>query len=79
MTITVSPVNDAPDFTPGPDIQSSPLTAMDVSELGERNKPGPPDEADQVVRFEVTTDNDDAFLESPEIIQDGTLSFSRIR
>jgi hypothetical protein len=74
VTITVNPVNDDPVFTPGPDITASALTETDVG-WASGISPGPPDEAGQVVSFQVTTDNDAAFLETPEIDSAGNLSF----
>jgi hypothetical protein len=74
VTITVNPVNDDPVFTPGPDLTASPFTETDVG-WASGISPGPPDEAGQAVSFQVTTDNDGAFLETPEIDSAGTLSF----
>jgi adhesin/invasin len=74
VTITVTAVNDDPVFTPGPNITASPFTETDVG-WASGISPGPPDEADQLVSFQVTTDNDDAFLETPQIDSAGTLSF----
>jgi hypothetical protein len=37
--------------------------------------PGPPDESDQIVTYAVTTDNDAAFIETPQVDPAGTLTY----
>ena len=77
FTIRVNPINDPPTFTAGGiitvDEDSGPFAqqwATDVS-------PGPDDESDQAVRFEVSTPSDaqDLFQSLPEISDDGILRF----
>ena len=79
VRLWVAPVNDAPSFTPGPTVivdqdsgAYSGAWATDVS-------PGPANEGDQTVTFEVTAVDDDGigvFAEGPAIAADGTLTFT---
>lgn len=77
FTITIVPVNDAPSFTAGGDIevlltagpQTVPGWATDII-------PGPPDEIGQAVNFLVTTDNPGLFRVLPAISPTGTLTFT---
>ncbi len=72
--ITVTPVNDAPSFTPGAnlavledeDAQTVWATAL---------SPGPADEAGQTLSFIVTNDNPALFSTQPALAPDGTLTF----
>ena len=76
FTLTVTPVNDPPSFSPGSDItvfeDSGPLSfphwAANIS-------PGPA-ESDQMVRFVITNDNASLFTAGPAISPDGTLTFT---
>jgi uncharacterized repeat protein (TIGR01451 family) len=78
ITVTVIAVNDAPSFTPGPDIEvdedCGPQTvaawATDISA-------GPPDEAGQALSFAVSTNNDALFAALPAIsATTGNLTFT---
>ncbi len=80
VSITVNPVNDDPDFTPGNPVQVTTAEAVAFSaQWATGVDPGPPNESTQAVEFAVTLDNPadaDAFLTLPQISDDGTLSFS---
>lgn len=78
FTITVNPVNDPPGFTIGPnqsvDEDSGPASvpdwAIDIS-------PGPPDEAGQIVTFNITGNtNTGLFAVSPAVSSTGELSYT---
>ena len=79
VTITVNAVNDDPGFQAGPNQQvssiSSILTGVTVPAWATGIDPGPPDEDTQTVSFQVTTDNDAAFIDLPQVAADGTLTF----
>ena len=80
VSITVNPVNDDPDFTPGNPVQVTTAEAVAFSaQWATGVDPGPPNESTQEVEFAVTLDNPadaDAFPTLPQISDDGTLSFS---
>ena len=75
--VTLSSVNDAPSFTPGPNIsipedspaQSFPNWATNLS-------PGPGNESSQTLSFGLTTNNDALFSVLPTINGAGLLSFT---
>lgn len=77
FTITVHPINDAPSFVGGGDVdchedagpQTIPGWATDISS-------GPTDETTQSVAFDVTNDNNALFSTQPEISPDGILTFT---
>ena len=77
FTITVNSVNDPPTFTPGGpvvvDEDSGPYTQTWATDIS----PGPADEADQTVRFEVETptESEHLFQQLPEISDAGILRF----
>jgi VCBS repeat-containing protein len=80
VAITVDPVNDDPSFTPGGNIEVNIVEAVGfTTQWATGVDPGPPDESDQELDFQVTLDNSadsDAFLVPPQISDDGTLTFS---
>ena len=80
VTITVSPVNDAPAFSPGGDVSVTTVEALAFSaQWANGIDPGPPDESAQELEFDVTLNNPldaDAFLVLPQISDDGILSFT---
>ncbi len=81
VTITVNPVNDAPGFTAGPDIEVSALaTALGFTDDSWASdiSAGPTDESGQVVTFQVSTDNDAAFAVPPQVDGAGTLTFTPV-
>ncbi len=76
FTITVTPVNDAPSFTAGPDQtiaeDSGPQT---VAGWATAISPGPADETAQTVSFSVTTSNGSLFSVAPGVASNGTLTY----
>ena len=76
FTIKVRPVNDAPTFVKGENqtvIKGSGLQT--ISQWATRIKPGPSDEANQTLTFEVETDSEELFRQLPRISSNGTLSY----
>ena len=77
FTITVTPVNDAPSFTPGGN-------QLVLEDSGSQTAPGwavailagPPNESGQVLSFAVTNDNNALFSVQPAVSPTGTLSFT---
>jgi hypothetical protein len=77
FTITVTPVNDAPSFTKGPDVTCA-------EDAGKQTFPnwasnfnrGAPDESGQSVGFTVTNSNGALFSGTPAINNSGTLTFT---
>jgi VCBS repeat-containing protein len=76
VTITVTPVNDAPGFTPGGDVTVdedsgaySALWATDISA-------GPANESAQALTFDTTCSASPLFAAQPAVALDGTLSFT---
>ena len=78
FTITVTAVNDAPSFTPGPDqtvLENA--GAQTVAGWATAIAAGPADEAGQVVSFAViANDNPGLFSAGPAIAANGTLSYT---
>jgi hypothetical protein len=77
-TITVNAVNDAPSFTAGGDQSVSSflasLTGVSVPGWAQNVSPGP-NETGQTVTFDVSTDNDAAFITLPAVSSSGTLTY----
>ncbi|HEX7139982.1 MAG TPA: Ig-like domain-containing protein, partial [Vicinamibacterales bacterium] len=77
FVINVTPVNDPPSFTKGPDesvssdagLQTIPNWATNISA-------GPANESSQTVSFIVTNDNNAAFTSQPAVSSSGTLTFN---
>ena len=79
VTITVNPVNDDPGFTAGPDIGVSSIAAalgFTDDQWATDISPGPSNESSQTVSFQVSTDNDGAFVVTPAVDAGGTLTFT---
>ncbi len=78
FTVTVTPVNDAPSFTKGPD-QAAPQDAPAQSVAGWATavRAGPPNEAGQVLAFLISSDNPALFASDgqPAVSPAGTLSY----
>jgi uncharacterized repeat protein (TIGR01451 family) len=77
FTITVSPVNDAPSFSKGPDQtvnEDSP--AQNVAGWAAFLSRGPADEAGQSLSFQVTNNNNALFAVQPSVAENGTLSYT---
>ena len=76
FTITVTPVNDAPSFTKGPD-QTVNEDAAPASVAGWATAiSAGPNEASQAVDFIVTNDNNTLFAVQPAVAPNGTLTYS---
>ena len=80
LTITVTPVNDAPSFTGGGDrTVLEDAGAQSYAGWASAISPGPSDESAQLVSFEVTSNtNADLFVAQPAVASDGTLSFTAV-
>ncbi|GAB4212592.1 MAG: hypothetical protein OHK0022_48640 [Roseiflexaceae bacterium] len=77
FTINVTPVNDAPLFTPGGDVTVAEDSAAYSQPWARDISPGPADEASQTVAFNVTNNtNPTLFSAGPAIAPDGTLTFT---
>jgi len=84
FVITVTPVNDAPSFTKGPDqsvpensgTQTIPNWATDILPYPTAPAPLATDEAGQTVVFLVSNDNPGLFADQPTISATGTLSYT---
>jgi large repetitive protein len=77
FTLTVSPVNDPPSFTAGPN-QSvvSLLGAQSVPGWAAGIGPGPANEVSQGVTFTVSNDNPGLFAVQPSVAANGTLTYT---
>jgi len=79
VTITVTPVNDAPSFTVGPDQNVSALAGpQTVSPWATGISPGPSDESGQTVSFLVSVSGGDSgeFTDLPAVSESGTLTYT---
>ncbi len=77
VTITVTPVNDAPSFSPGPSPVTTTAVSGPYSQLWATNiSAGPANESDQVVNFAVSNNNQALFSVQPAISPNGTLTFT---
>ncbi|MDH3227715.1 MAG: tandem-95 repeat protein, partial [Thermoleophilia bacterium] len=77
VDITVTGVNDAPDFTPGADVTvAADAGAQSIGGWASRISAGPADEAGQSVSFIVSVDDPSLFVVPPTVATDGTLTFS---
>jgi hypothetical protein len=76
FSIEITPVNDAPSFTPGANQTAvSLLGAVTVQGWAGGITPGPPDESSQSVTFTVVADKPGLFSVQPAIAPDGTLTY----
>jgi len=75
--IDIKAVNDPPEFTPGPD-QTIPQNSGSqlVTSWAKNISPGPSDEADQKLKFIVSTNKDELFDSTPTIFSNGTLQYT---
>ena len=77
ITVTITPVNDAPSFNGGTNLtsledagpQTIPSWATSIS-------PGPANESTQTITFTTTNDNNPLFTTQPAIAPDGTLTYT---
>ncbi|WP_406700496.1 Ig-like domain-containing protein [Singulisphaera sp. Ch08] len=77
FTITITPVNDAPSFTRGPDLSVSPVSGPHTSTWATSILAGPTvDESSQSLEFVVTNNANGLFAVQPTIDSSGTLRFT---
>ncbi|MDJ0835086.1 MAG: IPTL-CTERM sorting domain-containing protein [Acidobacteriota bacterium] len=78
INITITPVNDAPSFTPGADVSiDKDLGPQTITGWASDISPGPSDESGQTVTFEVTAnDNTALFSVQPAVSSSGDLTFT---
>ena len=80
LTVNVTPVNDAPIFTPGANqtvFAGTPLRT--IAQWATGFTPGPVDEAGQsIAGYQVTVDRPELFAIQPAISSDGTLTFQAV-
>ena len=77
VTVTITPVNDQPTFTAGPDITIN-ATDPPYTQTGWATgiTPGPANETSQTLTFTVTADDPTLFSVQPAISPTGTLTFT---
>ncbi len=79
LTILVTPVNDVPGFTKGPDVTVAEGSGAYAAAWATGITAGPPNEAWQALTFEVTAnDNPGLFDGQPAVASDGTLTFTPV-
>jgi hypothetical protein len=77
FSITVTPVNDPPTFTKGPDISvAEDSNAQLIQPWATDIRAGPSDETAQSVAFSVENNNPSLFAVAPAITPDGMLAFT---
>jgi hypothetical protein len=77
FTITVASVNDAPSFAAGADrTLLEDAGTQSIAGWATQISPGPSDEANQQVSFEVASDEPSLFSTQPRVAPDGTLTFT---
>lgn len=79
ITVTVTPVNDAPSFTKGADqthTQSSAATSYSVPGWATNISKGPANESTQNVSFIVTNTNNALFTVQPTVLPNGDLQYT---
>jgi hypothetical protein len=77
FTIDVTPVNDAPSFVKGGDVQIKQNAGVQtLPQWATALSAGPDDESGQALDFVVTNDNPTLFIAPPAIAPNGTLSFT---
>ena len=76
VTITVTPVNDPPSFTKGPDVTVPEDAGLQsIAGWATNLSVGPADEAGQTLAFLVTTTNAALFSAAPAVSPTGTMTF----
>ena len=77
VNITVNPVNDAPSFTKGPDVNVNEDSGAYSAAWATAISPGPANEASQTLTFIVTNNTNPAlFSAGPAVAANGTLTFT---
>jgi methionine-rich copper-binding protein CopC len=76
FSINITPVNDAPSFTKGPDqVVGEDAGPQSVSNWANPISPGAPNESGQVLTFTATNNNNSLFSVQPAISPTGTLTY----
>jgi len=76
VTITVNPVNDPPSFSPGSDVAVNEDSGNYLQPWASNMSPGPENESEQTLTFNVTNNNNDLFAVQPSIdATSGDLNF----
>jgi len=76
VTITITPVNDEPSFTPGPSPVTTTASSGPFSQVWATNISAGPNESGQSVNFVVSNNNNPLFSVQPFILPNGTLKFT---
>jgi VCBS repeat-containing protein len=77
VAITVTEVNDPPQFTRGPNqIAPSTVPAQNVANWATNISPGPASEIEQFLAFQVANDRPSLFAAQPSVDRDGRLTYS---
>jgi uncharacterized repeat protein (TIGR01451 family) len=75
--VTVLPVNDPPNFTPGPDVfMNEDAGAITLPGWATQLSPGPANERDQQLTFTLTPSSPGLFSQAPTLDPSGTLRFN---
>jgi len=77
ITINITPVNQAPSFTPGGNI-TTPASGTYSQQWASNISAGPPNESGQSVAFSVSNNNPAAFLVQPSLSPTGLLTFTPV-
>lgn len=76
VTVTVTPVNDAPSFTAGADVTVAEDSGAYAAPWASAVSAGPANESAQDIEFTVQADDTSLFAVQPAVADDGTLSFT---
>ncbi|NJO82392.1 MAG: tandem-95 repeat protein, partial [Blastochloris sp.] len=78
VDVTITPVNDAPSFTPGADVTvAEDAAAQTIDPWATSVSPGPGDESGQILSFGITNNTDPSlFSAGPAIDANGVLTFT---
>src|SRR5205823_3994749 len=76
FTIHVTPVNDAPSFTPGGNVAIDENSGAYAAPWATAISAGPANESSQIVHFNVSNDNNALFAVQPAISPTGVLTFT---
>jgi len=77
FTVTVTPVNDAPSFTKGPDQSpSEDGPPVSVANWASAISPGPANESAQTLTFSISNTNTGLFTQQPALSPTGTLTYN---
>jgi hypothetical protein len=77
VRISVLPVNDSPHFTPGPDQSVAPFSGSQaITGWATDIAPGPANESNQAVQFQVQVSGGVLFILPPAISPNGTLTYT---